>query len=143
MADWVFWVVVAGGLMVAELFTLTFVLGLFSVAAVLAGLAAFVGVPVVGELAVFAASSGVLWWMVKPLERTHRRQPALPTGTAALTGRAALVTEEVSAHTGRVTLGGESWAARPLNPGLTIAPGSHVSVAQVDGATLVVFPEEI
>lgn len=143
MADWVLWMVVAGVLMLAELFTLTFVLGLFSVAALVAGVAALLGVPVVGELAVFAGASGLLWWLVKPLERAHRRQPALATGTAALAGRKGLVTEAVTAHSGRVKLGGESWAARPLNPGLELPAGTHVSVAQVDGATLVVFPEEI
>ena len=143
MADWVFWMVVAGGLMLAELFSLTFVLGLFSVAALAAGVGAYLGLPLVGELGVFAATSGVLWWMIRPLERMHRRQPALPTGTAALTGRKGLVTEEVAAHSGRVKLGGESWAARPLTPGLVLPAGTHVTVAQVDGATLVVFPEEI
>lgn len=143
MADWVIWVVLAGGLLVAELFTLTFVLGLFSVAALVAGLAALLGVPVVVELGAFAASSGVLWWLVRPLERAHRRMPALLTGTAALAGQQALVVEEVTAHSGRVTLGGESWSARPLNPGLALPAGTHVSVARVDGATLVVFPEEI
>ncbi|MDP9183216.1 MAG: NfeD family protein [Actinomycetota bacterium] len=143
MADWVFWVVVAGGLMLAELFTLTFVLGLFSVAALIAGVAALLGLPLVLELAAFAGSSGVLWWLVRPLERAHRRQPALATGTALLTGQKGLVTQEVSDHTGRVKVGGESWAARPLTPGLVLPLGSHVAVAQVDGATLVVFPEEI
>jgi membrane protein implicated in regulation of membrane protease activity len=143
VADWVFWMVISGALMLAELFTLTFVLGMFSVAALIAGLAALLGVPVVAELAVFAGSSGFLWWLVKPLERAHRRQPALATGTAALTGRKGTVTEEVTAHSGRVKLGGESWAARPLDPSLVLALGTHVSVAQVDGATLVVFPEEI
>ena len=143
MADWVFWMVLAGGLMLAELFTLTFVLGMFSIAALIAGVAALLGLPVVVELAAFAGSSGVLWWFVKPLERAHRRQPALATGTAALAGQKGLVTEEVTAHAGRVTLGGESWPARPLTPGLVLPLGSHVAVAQVDGATLVVFPEEI
>jgi membrane protein implicated in regulation of membrane protease activity len=143
VADWVFWMLVSGGLMLAELFTLTFVLGLFSIAALVAGLAALLGVPVVAELTVFAASSGLLWWFVKPLERAHRRQPALATGTAALTGRKGLVTEEVTSHSGRVKLGGESWSARPLTPEMVLPLGSHVAVAQVDGATLVVFPEEI
>jgi membrane protein implicated in regulation of membrane protease activity len=135
--------VVAGVLMLAELFTLTFVLGLFSVAALVAGLVALGDVPVVGQLAAFGGVSAVLWWLVKPLERIHRQRPALVTGTAALAGRKALVTEDVTDHTGRVKVGGESWAARPLTPGLTLPAGTAVSVAHVDGATLVVFPEEI
>jgi membrane protein implicated in regulation of membrane protease activity len=143
VADWVFWMVVAGALMLAELLTLTFVLGLFSLAALAAGIGALLGLPLVGELGVFGATSGLLWWLIRPLERMHRRQPALPTGTAALPGRKGLVTQEVTAHSGRVKLGGESWAARPLTPDLVLPAGTHVSVAEVDGATLVVFPEEI
>ena len=143
MADWVVWLVVSGSLLVAEIFTLTFVLGLFGVAAGLAALAALIGVPLVGQLAVFTAGAGGLWALVRPLERMHRRQPALATGTAALTGRPAVVTEEVTAHGGRVALGGESWAARTLTAGAALPVGSHVSVAHVDGATLVVFPEEL
>lgn len=137
------WSVLAGGLLVAELFTLTFVLGLFAIAAALAAVGAVLDVPLVGQLAVFAGASGLLWWLVKPLARAHRRKPAITTGTAALAGRQGLVTEEVTAHGGRVKLGGESWAARPLAPGILLPVGSHVSVAHVDGATLVVFPEEI
>lgn len=143
MADWVVWLVVAGALLLAELFTLTFVLGLFGVAAGIAALSAVAGVPLAGQVGAFAAGSGVLWFLVRPLERMHRRQPALPTGTAALTGRHAVVTEEVTAHAGRVSLGGESWAARTLTPGAALPAGSNVAVAHVDGATLVVFPEEI
>lgn len=143
MSDWVIWLVAAGVLMLAELFTLTFVLGLFGVAAGVGAVAAALDVALPGQLAVFAAASGLLWWLVRPLERAHRRQPALPTGTAALTGRTALVTDEVTQHGGRVKLGGESWAARALTPGLVLPPGTHVSVAKVDGATLLVFPEEI
>lgn len=137
------WLVVTGVLLVAELFTLTFVVGLFGVAAALTAVSALVGVPLAGQLGVFAAGSAVLWGLVRPLERMHRQQPALATGTAALTGRQAVVTEPVTAHGGRVTLGGESWAARTLSGGAALPVGSHVSVAHVDGATLVVFPEEL
>lgn len=143
MADWVIWLVVAGGLLLAELFTLTFVLGMFAVAATVAAIAAALGVPVVGQVIAFVGASGVLWVLVKPLERAHHRKPALPTGVAALEGQRALVTVEVGPHSGRVQLGGEAWAARPLAPGMVIPAGTAVSVAKVEGATLVVFPEEL
>jgi membrane protein implicated in regulation of membrane protease activity len=80
---------------------------------------------------------------VRPLERRHRQAPALATGAAALTGRTGLVTEAITDTTGRVKLGGESWAARPLAPGRTIHVGSRVAIASVDGATVVVYPEEL
>ena len=143
MANWVVWLVLSGGLLLAEVLTLTFVLGLLSAAAAVTALAALVDVPVAGQVGVFGVSSAVLFVLVKPFERRHQQARAITTGTAALTGRSALVTEEVTDHGGRVKLGGESWAARPLSPGLTLAVGSSVGVAKVHGATLVVFPEEL
>jgi membrane protein implicated in regulation of membrane protease activity len=143
VSDWVLWLVVAGVLVLAEVFTLTFVLGLFGVAAAIAGAGAALDLPVVGQIGLFAGAAAAMWVVIRPLERAHRRQPALATGTAALTGRKALVTDEVTAHHGRVKIGGESWAARALTPDMVLAPGTHVAVAEVEGATLVVFPEEI
>lgn len=140
MADWVAWLVAAGVLLVAEVLTLTFVLGLFGVAALLAALGAVLGLPLPAQVALFAVAAGVLWLVVRPLERLHRREPT-PTNADAMAGRTAVVTEEVTAHAGRVTLGGESWAARTTAGG-PLPAGSYVSVAQVDGATLVVLPEE-
>lgn len=137
------WLVVAGGLLVAELFTLTFVLGLLAGAAAVTAGAAALGLPVAGQVGVFAVGSGVGYLLVRPFERVHQRTPALTTGTAALQGRTAVVTEAVGPHTGRVTLGGESWAARALTPGSTIDAGASVVVSSVDGATVVVYPEEL
>jgi membrane protein implicated in regulation of membrane protease activity len=143
MGDWVIWLVAAGALLLAELFTLTFVLGLLSTAALAAAVAAAVGAPVAAEVGVFAVTSGALFVVVRPLERRHRRVPALATGTAALAGRTAIVTEAVGDHSGRVRLGGESWPARPLAFGATLPVDSAVVVAKVDGSTLVVYPEEL
>ena len=140
---WVIWSVAAGVLMLAELFTLTFVLGLFSIAALVALVTSILGAPVVGQVAAFAGASAVLWWLIKPLERAHRRSPSLVTGSAALTGRRGVVTQEITALSGRVKVGGESWAARAHDRDVVLAEGTHVTVAQVDGVTLVVFPEEI
>ena len=143
MEDWVVWLVVAGALLVAELFTLTFVLGLLSAAAVVTAGAAALDVPVAGQVAVFAVSSALGYVLVRPFERVHQRTPALTTGTAALEGRRAVVTEEVGRDGGRVTLGGESWAARALTPGTALPVGASVVVSNVDGATVVVYPEEL
>lgn len=143
MGDWVVWLVAAGVLLLAELFTLTFVLGLLSGAALATAIAAALGLPLAAQIGVFAVTSGALFVVVKPLERRHHAAPGLPTGTAALMGRTGVVTEAVGEHAGRVKLGGESWAARPLVPGATVPVGTTVAVAKVDGATVVVYPEEL
>jgi len=143
VADWVVWLVLAGGLLLAEVLTLTFVLGLLSVAAGLTAIAAVLDAPVAAQIAVFGVSSAVLFVLVRPFERRHNQAPAISTGTAALTGRTAVVTEAITDHGGRVKLGGESWAARSLAPGMTVPTGASVVVAKVDGATLVVYSEEL
>ena len=143
MEDWVVWLVIAGALLVAELFTLTFVLGLLAGAAALTAGAAALDLPVAAQVGVFAVASGLGYALVRPFERLHQRTPALTTGTAALGGRRAVVTEEVTALSGRVSLGGESWAARALTPGVAMPVGSAVVVSAVDGATVVVYPEEL
>lgn len=143
MADWAVWLVASGVLLLAELFTLTFVLGLVSAAALVTALAAVVGAPIALQVGVFAVSTGALFGVVRPFERRHRQAPAITTGAAALAGRTAVVTEAVDDHGGRVKLGGESWAARPLAYGSNMPIGSTVCVASVDGATVVVYPEEL
>lgn len=137
------WLVVAGGLLVAELFTLTFVLGLLAGAALLTAGVAALDVPLAGQIAVFGVGSAVGYVLVRPFERIHQRNPAITTGTAALTGKRAQVTEQITGTAGRVTLGGESWPARAFVPGLTLVVGSTVIVTAVDGATVVVSPEEL
>ncbi|MGB8651790.1 MAG: NfeD family protein [Mycobacteriales bacterium] len=143
MSEWVVWLVVAGALLVAELLTLTLVLGLLSGAAAVTAVVALLGAPLAGQVAAFAVSGAALLLLVRPLARRHRAGPAITTGAAALTGRTALVLVEVTDHTGRVKVGGESWSARPLVPGTTVPVGATVAVATVEGATLVVYPEEI
>jgi membrane protein implicated in regulation of membrane protease activity len=143
VTDWVVWLVAAGVLLLAEVFTLTFVLGLLSAAALVTAAAAALGAPVAAEIGVFAVASGALLVVVKPFERRHRQAPALATGAAALPGRTGVVTEAVSEHSGRVKLGGESWAARPMVTGASLSVGTSVTVAKVDGAHLVVYSEEL
>ena len=137
------WLVVAAGLAIAEAFTLTFVLALLAVAALAAAGGAAAGLPVAGQVALFAATGAALNLAVGPVARRHLRQGGgLPTGTRALTGRTAVVTVDVSPVGGRVKLGGETWAARSLDPDLEIAVGTPVQVLEVDGSTLVVHARQ-
>ena len=144
MAPWVVWLVLAAGLAIAEVLSLTLLLGLLAGAAVLAAGADLIGLPVAAQSGVFAAAGAVLTLGVRPVARRHLRpSPELATGVAALTGRPAVVTTSIGRHGGRVTLGGESWAARSLDPTTELAEGTSVTVAEVDGATLVVYQSEL
>jgi predicted ATPase len=81
---------------------------------------------------------------LRPLARSHRRMPAqLRTGTAALVGRTAMVTERISNDegTGSVKLEGESWTARSYDEDDVIEAGRRVQVMEIRGATALVAEE--
>jgi membrane protein implicated in regulation of membrane protease activity len=105
-----------------------------------AGVSAVTDFPVWGDAVVFGVVSLALVLGVRPiLLRKFAKPPLLPTNTAALTGKSALVLEQVSAHEGQVKLGGEVWTARPLDETEVYAPGTTVTVMEIDGATAVVW----
>jgi membrane protein implicated in regulation of membrane protease activity len=140
---WIVWLIVAGVLGVAELMTTTFALGIIAVAAlVAAGVGGLQGgLPF--QLLAFVVAAGAGLGFVLPVARRHVRQPPLlRTGAAALVGKSAHVLEEVTAHAGRVRIGGEVWSARAYDETLVIPVGAAVDVMQIEGATALVYPRE-
>ena len=141
MAAWIAWAIVAVGLAVGEIFTPgLFFLGPLAVAAVASAVVAAVGAGVALQVIVFAAASLASLAVLRPLARAHLRMPpALRTGTAALVGARAVVLQRVDEHGGRIKLGGEEWSARAFVPDQVFEPGTHVEVAEIRGATALVY----
>jgi membrane protein implicated in regulation of membrane protease activity len=141
MTAWVAWAIIAVVLAVGEIFTPgLFFLGPLAVAAVVSAIVAAVGAGVGVQVIAFAAAGAASLAVLRPLARAHLRMPpALRTGTAALVGSRAVVLQRVDDAGGRVKLGGEEWSARPLMPGDVYEPGTHVEVAEIQGATALVY----
>jgi len=138
--DWLLWVVLAALLAVGEVLTLGFLLGLLALAAVAAGIIAAIGAGVVVQFLVFIAASIASLALIRPVAKRHLRTPAqLRTGTAALVGSKAVVTERVDDLSGQVKIGGEVWSARSFMEGEVIEPGARVEVAKIEGATALVY----
>ena len=64
---------------------------------------------------------------------------AIRTGSAALVGAPAVVLQRVDADGGRVRIGGEEWSARAFMPDQVLEPGMRVEVAEIEGATALVY----
>lgn len=140
---WFVWLVLAVILGVAEFFTLTLALGLLAGAALAAAVAAGLGASVPIQLLAFAVTGGVGLVAVRPVAKRHLALP--PTsrdGSDALVGRSALVTREVTATGGLVSLSGEDWSARPYDEDLVIPAGIRVDVLGIEGATALVHPRD-
>ncbi len=141
MPDWVIWMIVAVGFALGELATPgMFFLGPVALAAIPAAVVALVGGPAWLQVLVFILGSLGSLAVLRPIARAHLHMPALTrTGTAALVGARAVVLERVDADGGRVRLGGEEWSARAYMEEQVMEPGTRVEVAQIQGATALVY----
>jgi len=141
MPDWLIWALIAVVLTVGEILTPgLFFLGPVALAAVVAGVAAAVGLGVVAQLVLFIAGSLATLLFLRPIARRHVRMPAaLRTGAAALEGARAVVVQRVDASGGRVRIGGEEWSARAYMEDQVFEPGARVEVVKIEGATALVY----
>jgi len=139
MDAWMFWLLLAVILAAGEVMTLGFFLAPFAAGAVLGAFADLAGAGAVISVLVFLISSGVFFGLLRPIARRHLRTPAqLRTGTAALVGKTAMVTERVDVDAGTIKLDGEIWTARSYDGDEVYEPGSHVHVIEIRGATALV-----
>ncbi|WP_072688697.1 NfeD family protein [Rhodococcus marinonascens] len=106
-----------------------------------AGVTAIVDFPVWIDAVIFGVLSISLILGVRPvLLRRFAKPPAIQIGMEALSGKQALVLEEVAEHGGQIKLDdGDVWTARPLDTTEVYPPGTTVTVMQIDGATAVVW----
>ncbi len=130
-------------LVIAEVFTTTFVLIMFAAGAIAAAAAAAIGLPLWAQALVFAAVSAAALVGVRPLiqRRLHRSSDPAPVGLAAIEGAAGLVLERVDADHGLIKIDGEMWSARPYDATQVIEPGERVRVIEIKGAMVLVWRE--
>ena len=144
MDPWLIWLIAAVIFAVGEIATLGFFLAPFAGGAAVAALISAVGAGELASWASFIVVSLALLLALRPLARSHLRTPAkLRTGTAALVGRSAMVTERIhnDEQTGCVKLEGESWTARAYDADEVIESGKRVQVIEIRGATALVTEE--
>ena len=138
--DVLWWVGVALAFIVVEIVSVNLVLIMFAGGAFAAALANVLGASVGVQFVVFAMTSGLLLFALRPwlLRRLRSRMPLVETNAAAQVGRPAVVVAEVSPAGGRVKLSGEVWSARTVRDGLVLPVGSDARVIRIDGATAIV-----
>jgi membrane protein implicated in regulation of membrane protease activity len=141
MPAWLIWAIVTVLLAVGEIFTPgLFFLGPIALAALAATVTAAVGGPIWLQIVVFGAGSFAAVGLLRPIAKSHVKMPrAIRTGAAALEGAKAVVLQPVNSRGGRVKIGGEEWSARSYVPDEEFDVGTEVEVAQIQGATALVY----
>jgi membrane protein implicated in regulation of membrane protease activity len=144
MDPWVLWLIAAVVLAIGEIATMGFFLAPFAAGALVAAVTSGAGAGTAINLIVFLVVSVVALGALRPVARSHRRQPALNrTGTAALVGKHAMVLERIANNegVGCVRLDGEVWTARAYDEDDVIEQGRRVQVIEIRGATALVSEE--
>ncbi|SCE93245.1 Membrane protein implicated in regulation of membrane protease activity [Micromonospora viridifaciens] len=141
------WIVLGVVLAVAEVFTTTLFLIMFAAGAFAAAGAAALGAPVALQALVFALVSALCLAVVRPVIRRHARTALeggeQSFGVEALEGTTAVVVEPVDAGRGLIKIDGELWTARAYDATRSYAAGERVQVIKVQGATALVWQDEI
>ncbi len=135
------WAILTVLLVVGEIFTPgLFFLGPIAVAALAATLVAVGTGSLLVQFLVFGLGSFAALAFLRPIARRHLTMPrAIRTGAAALEGAKAVVLQRVDGRGGRVKIGGEEWSARSYAPDEAFDVGDEVEVAQIEGATALVY----
>lgn len=140
LGNWLVWVILAGGLAVAELLTLDFVLIMLAGGAAAGAIAAAISGSAVISVIVATVAAVAMLAAVRPLALRHyRKGSGRRFGVEALVGQQALVTERIDDKTGRIDINGETWSARSYDKTEAIEPGRTVDVIKIDGATAYVY----
>ncbi|MGH3446153.1 MAG: NfeD family protein [Nocardioidaceae bacterium] len=138
---WETWLIISLVLAGVELTTLDFTLLMMAIGAGGGALMAALGFTLWVQVLVAVVVAVALLSFVRPnIVRRMHAGPTLKNTPEALIGQSGVVLEEVTAQAGRVKLSGEVWTARAVEDTMTIGPGDKVAVAQIDGATAVVYP---
>lgn len=142
---WILWVLLGLGLIVAEIFTLGFVLFWFGVGAMAAAFVSYLGFGFGAQFLVFAGVSMVLTVMsrtifVKYLE--HGDGDGMKTGIDSLPGQVGTVTSasKGALNEGAVKVFGSTWTAFPIDDKMQLTEGEKVEVVRVQGNSIYVRP---
>jgi len=141
---WIIWVIVGIALIVAEIFTMGFVLFWFGIGALAAAFAGFLGLGVGWQFLVFAVISIALTAMSRTIFLKYLPlgddESNVKTGMDALPGKVGTVT---SASKGAlmeaaVKVYGSTWTAYPIDGESELVEGEKVEVVQIKGSSIYV-----
>ena len=140
---WILWILLGVILIIAEIFTLGFVLFWFGIGAFAAALAGFLGFGMVVQFIVFAAVSTVLTVMSRTILANYFSQTdenAFKTGIDSLPGQIGTVTSasKGTLQEGAVKVYGSTWTAFQMDGETNLIEGEKVEVVSVKGSSIYV-----
>lgn len=140
---WIFWLVIGIGLLVAEIFTLSFFLFWFGIGALAAAFVGLLGFGFVWQFAAFAIVSTAFTLLSRSIFANRflsGEESEKKMGLEALPGKIGTVTEpsKGSLNAAAVRVYGSEWTAYPVDSESSLIEGEKVEVVRIEGATIYV-----
>ncbi len=140
---WILWTILGVILIIAEIFTLGFVLFWFGIGAFAAVLTSLLGFGFGIQFLVFAVVSVALTVMSRKIFAglyQHNDENFIKTGIDTMPGQIGTVTSESKGalREGAVKVFGSTWTAFPVDSSTVLIEGEKVEVVRVEGASIYV-----
>lgn len=142
-AAWIIWLIIGVGLMIAEIFTLGFVLLWFGIGALAAAAVGFTGLGVGWQFAAFAVVSIVLTVMSRTIfarYMPHGNGREVKLGVDSMPGQVGTVSmgSKGALNEAAVKVFGSTWTAFPVDGETELIEGEKVEVVEVRGSSIYV-----
>lgn len=137
---WQIWIVAAMVLFIAELFTPGFFTAGIGMGCLAAGMAHVMGWAIEVQITALVTVTIVVFLTLRPLFLKYLdSETGITTNTEALIGKQGYVLEKIdlSAHSGRIIVGGEDWKAVSIDDEV-IKERARIEVVRIDGTHLIV-----
>jgi membrane protein implicated in regulation of membrane protease activity len=142
---WIIWLVLGVTLIIAEVFTLGFVLLWFGIGAIAAAFVGWLGFGFGWQFAAFAIVSVALTAMSRTIFANylpHSEANSLKSGSDSMPGQVGTVTiaSKGALQEGAVKVFGSTWTAFPEDEETILKEGEKVEVVRVQGSSIYVRP---
>ena len=139
---WILWLVLAVGLIIAEIFTLGFVLFWFGIGALAAAVISFLGFDAAWQFAAFAIVSIALTAMSRTIFARYlpHGSNGVKSGVDSLPGKIGTVSSPSNGalNEAAVKVFGSTWTAYPIDGEVALIEGEKVEVVEVRGSSIYV-----
>jgi len=140
---WILWIVLGVVLVVAEIFTLGFVLLWFGIGAFVAALAGWIGLGFIWQFLIFATVSIALTAVSRTIFAKYfasSEEDSIKMGMDSLPGQigTVIIASQGTLNEGAVKVYGSTWTAFPIESEAPLIEGEKVEIVRVKGSSIYV-----
>ncbi|EOS75619.1 hypothetical protein C819_02181 [Lachnospiraceae bacterium 10-1] len=134
------WLIIFVACIVIEIISMGLTTIWFAGGALIAAVAAALGVSLWVQIVLFVLVSLVLLYFTRPIAVKYFNKDRIKTNAESLVGKQAIVISEIDnlQGIGQVTVEGKEWTARTVTDGVTLPTGSVVIIRAISGVKLMV-----